>query len=306
MDFRLIIFSIIFSFLIITSTAYAQVLNSDSLQKSVKVEIDSIGAIHVTHVIKRSGEPHPIDLIMGTMTNLTVKDPKSNDLQYGIIDENTFMIFPSKDDVIIEYDLSNVLTFENNFWLWDFLYLESTSFYFPEGVDLVFVDDKPAFIGDKKGIICHGCQMKLEYSLNEPKFLREVIVPDEKYLIEFRTWDEVTNFNFNKDLGRINFKVNEDYSFVTTAIPMNLISGPYSVLLDNQKILFHKFNENGTHIWLNMRPQHSGEISVLGTVIPDFSNDNPNQLGELSIEYLAVIVVGIGVLIAVIIFKRKK
>jgi len=305
MDFRFLIFSIIFSFVIITPLAYAQILDENSMQKSVKVEINSEGEIHVTHEVRASNIPHQIDLIKGKINNLTIEDPEGNELQFGVINENSIMIFPSKENVTIEYDLSDVLSIENNFWLWDFLYLESTSFYFPEGVDLVFVDDKPAFLGNKKGIICHGCQMKLEYSLNEPKFIKEVKINDEKYPVEFRTWTDVNNFYFDKDIGGLNLQINEDNSFVTTTIPKKLISGPYSVLLDNQKIIFHKYYENATHVWLNVRPQHSGEISILGTVIPDF-NDDQNQLGEFSVEYLAIIFVGIGIAIAMIFLKRKK
>ena len=306
MDFKFIIFSIIFSLVIITPLAYAQNLDENSIQKSVKVEINSEGEIHVTHEVRASNVPHQIDLIKGTINNLTIEDPEENELQFGVINENSIMIFPSKENVTIEYDLSDVLSLDSNFWLWDFLYLESTSFYFPEGVDLVFVDDKPAFLGNKKGIICHGCQMKLEYSLNEPKVIKEIKIKDEKYSVEFRTWTDINGFNFDKDLGGLKFQVTEDNSFVTTTIPKKLISGPYSVLLDNQKIIFHKYNENATHVWLNLRPQHSGEISIIGTVIPDFSIDDQNQLGEFPVEYLAIIFVGIGIAIAMIFLKRKK
>jgi len=305
MNFRLIIFSILFSFVIITPMAYAQVLDQNSMQKSVKVVINSMQEVHVTHVIKSSDTPHQVDLIAGTISNLTIKDKQGEDLQFGTINENSVMIFPSKGEITIEYDLSNVLSQNNNFWLWDFLYLESTSFYFPEGVDLVFVDDKPAFLGDKKGIICHGCQMKLEYSLNEPKFVKEIKIQNQVFSVEFRTWSEINNFNFNKDLGGLSFQVEGDNSFVTTAIPKDLITEPYSVLLDNQKIFFHKYNQNDTHTWLNMRPQHSGEISIIGTVVPDII-DNQNKSGELPLEYLAMIFGGVAVAIIIVIFLKKK
>ena len=120
--------------------------------------------------------------------------------------------------------------------------------------------------------------------------------------MEFRTWAEINNFNFDKDLGGLKFQFEGDNSFITTTIPINLISEPFSVLLDDEKIIFHKYNENGTHVWLNMRPQHSGEITIIGTVIPDFSNVNQIQ----PVEYLTVIFVLIGITIAVVFFKRKK
>ena len=305
MNFRLIIFSIIFCFVIITPMAYGQVLDQNSMQKSVKVVINSMQEVHVTHVIKASDTPHQIDLIAGTISNLTIKDKQGESLQVVTINENSVMIFPSKTEITIEYDLSDVLSLNNNFWLWDFLYLESTSFYFPEGVDLVFVDDKPAFLADKKGIICHGCQMKLEYSLDEPKFEKEIKIQNENYSIEFRTWSKINNFSFDKDLGGLSFQVEGENSFVTTAIPKDLMSEPYNVLLDNQKIFFHKYNQSDTYVWLNMRPQHSGEILITGTVIPDII-ENQNQLGELSLEYLGIVLAGIAVGIVIIFLKKKK
>ena len=305
MNFRLIIFSVILSFVIIIPVTYGQVLDQNSAQKSVKVVINSMQEVHVTHVIKPSDTPHQLDLIVGTISNLSIKDKQGEELQIATIDENSVMIFPSKEEITIEYDLSNVLSLNNNFWLWDFLYLESTSFYFPEGVDLVFVDDKPAFLGDKKGIICHGCQMKLEYSLNEPKFVKEIKIQNENYSIEFRTWSKINNFNFNKDLGGLSFQVEGDNSFVTIAIPKDLISEPYSVLLDNQKIFFHKYNQNDTHTWISIRPQHSGEVSIIGTVIPDLI-DNESQLDGFPLEYLVMIFGGVVIVIVIILLKRKK
>jgi hypothetical protein len=305
MRFNFTVFLIILACVVVTPLSYAQVLNENSMQKSVKVMINSDGDVHVTHVIKSSNSPHQVDLIKGTISDLTVKDQRGNEIQFAMIDENSLIIFSSKSEVIIDYNLSDVLSFENNVWSWNFLYLESTSFYFPDGVDLVFVDDKPAFLADKKGIICHGCQMKLEFLLDEPEFIKEVNIQNEKLPVEFKTWAEINNFNFDRELG-LNFQVNDDNSFVTTVIPIKLISGPYNVLLDNQKIIFHKYNENGTHVWLNMRPQNAGEILINGTINSDFRIDDKNQLGEFPIEYLGVIFAGIASLIAVIYLKRKK
>jgi len=305
MDFRLIAILVIFSVVIIIPAAYGQNLNENSLQKSVKVNINSNGQAHVIHIIKSSNSPHQIELIPGTITNLNVKDKNGNGIQFGEISENSIMLLPSNEEITIEYDLSDVMSYNDNFWLWDFLYLESTSFYFPEGVDLVFVDDKPAFLADKKGIICHGCQMKLEYSLNEPKFYQELKINDEKYKIQFRTWDEIKNLSLDKELGGLTFHVQYNDSFVTTGIPKNLIISPFNVFLDDEKIFFHKFNENSTYVWLNMRPEHSGEISITGTIIPDLSNYDQSSI-QFPIEFAIVIIAGIGIAIALIFIKRKK
>jgi len=121
MDFRLIAILVIFSVVIIIPAAYGQNLNENSLQKSVKVNINSNGQAHVIHIIKSSNSPHQIELIPGTITNLNVKDKNGNGIQFGEISENSIMLLPSNEEITIEYDLSDVMSYNDNFWLWDFL-----------------------------------------------------------------------------------------------------------------------------------------------------------------------------------------
>ena len=305
MNFYSVIFLIIFSVIIIIPTANAQISNEESKQKSIEVTINSTGEVHVIHVISRSNSPGQIDLIDGTVTNLTVKDQEGNEMQYAKIGDNdTLMIFPSNEEIIVEYDLADELILKDNVWTLDFLYLESTSFLFPNEVDLIFVNGKPVLLGEKKGIKCHGCQMMLEYSLNEPKKIEKLNLQDDKYLIEIRTWAEINQFEFNQELGRLGFEVIGENEFVTAIIPIDFLSEPYQVFLDGEKIFFHDYINNGTHVWLNMRPQNSGEVSITGTVSPDIEISAED---DFSVEYVIVgiIIVGI-VIIGVFFFKRKK
>ena len=305
MNFYSVIFLIIFSVIIIIPTANAQISNEELKQKSIEVTINSTGEVHVIHVISRSNSPGQINLIDGTVTNLTVKDQEGNEMQYAKIGDNdTLMIFPSNEEIIVEYDLADELILKDNVWTLDFLYLESTSFLFPNEVDLIFVNGKPVLLGEKKGIKCHGCQMMLEYSLNEPKKIEKLNLQDDEYLIEIRTWAEINQFEFNQELGRLGFEVIGENEFVTTIIPIDFLSEPYQVFLDGEKIFFHDYINNGTHVWLNMRPQNSGEVSITGTVSPDIEISAED---EFSVEYVIVgiIIVGI-VIIGVFFFKRKK
>ena len=248
--------------------------------------------------------PHQLDLINGTISNLTVKDQEGNDMQYGTIDDETIMILPSKKDLVVEYDLADGLILKDNVWTWDFLYLESTSFIFPDQVDLIFVNDRPAYLGDKNGIKCHGCQMILEYSIDEPKLFEKIKTQDKDILIEFRTWAEINQFSFDSVSERINFEVSSENDIITTIVPVDFLSEPYQVFLEGEKIYFHEYINNGTHVWLNMRPQTSGEVSITGTLSPDIVIPSEN---EFSVEYVVVGIIIIGaVIIGVFFFKRKK
>ena len=306
MNCQFIVFSIIVSLLIIIPAAYAQVFEEQSKQRSIEVLINSLGEVHVKHVVDGLGFPNQIDLIEGKIVNLTVKDQEGNKIQHSMIGNNDgLIIFPSKEDVIVEYDLLDELTLKDNIWTMDFIYLKSTSFLFPD-VDLIFVNEKPVYLGEKKGIMCHGCQMKLEYSMNEPKLYENVKIQDNEYLIEIRTWAEINQFNFDPGLGEISFELKGENAFVTTIIPIDFLSEPYQVFLDGEKILFHNYINNGTHVWLNMRPQNSGDISITGTVITDFGEIEIPAEDKFPVEYVIVsIIIGI-VVIGIFFFKRKK
>ena len=302
MKYQIILFSIIFSIAIFIPTAHAQI-NPDSLQKSIQVEIDSSGNVFVTHEIKKQNSPQQLDLLDGTVTNLTVTNEDGEDIEFGTINENSIMILPSNEEVIVSYELEDVLVLEDNLWTWNVLYLQSTSFIFPEEANLIFVNDKPVLLGDKPGIMCHGCQMKLEYSLDQKKSIESIKNQNDEYKIEIITWAEIDNFSFDKDVG-MTFEIEGDNDFVSVIIPKNFLIKPYQVLFNDEKIQFSSYIENSTHNWLNIRPESSGQISISGVIIPDFSE---NKTDSIPIEYL----IGIGVAIAIgvgigIIFVKKK
>ena len=50
----------------------------------------------------------------------------------------------------------------------------------PKEADLVFVNQKPVLFDEKKAFACHGCQMLLEYSINEPRIIKQVNWEDER------------------------------------------------------------------------------------------------------------------------------
>ncbi len=53
------------------------------------------------------------------------------------------LIQPSAENSVIEYDLDQVLLQIDDVWTWNFRYLQSTSFIFPEEVDLSFREMAP-------------------------------------------------------------------------------------------------------------------------------------------------------------------
>jgi len=299
----IIIFAIIVAIIIIPQ-ANAQIPGQNSEQKSVEIKVGLMGEMKVKHVIKEMLDlPYQLDLLNGTKSNLTVKNQEGIDVQYGTIGEgNSIMILPSRDETIVEYTVEDELILKDNLWTLDFFYLQSTSVIFPEEVDLVYVNNQPAFLGEKNGILCHGCKMILEYSFNEPKIFENIQIQENEFLIEIRTWGNVDQFSFEPSKG-IGFEVIEDNKFVTVTIPVDFLSKPYQVFLDEEKIRYHQFPINETHYGINVRPQNSGEISITGTLVPEIKLSLEESFGPVII-IIGVIIIGVAA--SIFFLKRKK
>lgn len=262
-----------------------------ALQRSVEVTINSSVDVHVKHVIASSNIPKQIDLIPGTVSNLSVTNEQSEEKQFSVIGDNEgVLILSSQGLSIVEYDLDEVLYQKNNVWTWDFLYLHVTSFILPEEADLIFLNGNAVYLDKSKGIACHGCQITLEYSINEPKILKNVKWEDKEFEVEIRSHFDIENFVFNQPTKSISFYVSEKNGYINTIIPLELLWEPYSIFLNDEKMSFDKVNNNGTHVWLSMKPDATGEIIIIGTtVIPEFPIIAPLAIGFLMILVIPLI-----------------
>jgi len=245
MNTKIFGFLVILLIISIIPVADAQVsLAEKATQKSVEVIINSVGEVHIKHVIASSNVPKQVELIDGTVSNLSVTNEEGVEKQVNVIGDNYgVLILPSRGNSIIEYSLDDVLSQKDNVWIWSFRYLESTSFIFPEEVDLLFTNNRPVNLGEKKGIACHGCQMIIEYSINEPKIFKNVKWENNEFVVEIRSHSNIDKFVFDQPTKSITFDVSEENRFVTTIIPLELLWEPYSVFLDDEKILYHKFSK---------------------------------------------------------------
>jgi hypothetical protein len=286
MNSKIFGFLVVLLIISIIPTIDAQIsFGEKAAQKSIEIVINSSGDVHVKHVVSPANIPKQIELIYGTVSNLSVADEQGEEKQFSVIGDNTgLLILPSSNKSIVEYDLEHAISQKNNVWTWSFRYLETTSFILPEEVDLIFVNEKPVFLDEKKGITCHGCQMILEYSINEPKTFQNIKWEDKEFLVEIKSHSDIDEFVFDQPSKSITFDVFEKNRFVTTIIPLELLWGPYAVFLDDEKIYFHEYINNGTHVWINMKPETAGEVTIIGTtVVPEFPIIAPLAIGFLMI-----------------------
>ncbi len=275
--------------MLISNVAMAQEISFGEKAEHIFVEvtISEMGEIQVQHKIKASKVPVEVKTIQGTVSNIEVSDEEGNEVQHAVsADYRSVVVLPSDKPVYIDYDLDGVLKLDNHVWRWDFRYLESTNFIFPKNLDLVFVDDRPIRISDQKGIKCHGCEMILEYVIDEPVIDKNVRWEQQEFLVQIKTLSEIEAFEFNQPQKTLSFEIKDPEKFVTVIIPLELLWNPYQVFLDDKKILDHEYIANDTHIWLNVKPKSSGTLEIIGTtVVPEF----PVLLPLLGIVITAVI-----------------
>jgi len=262
--------------------AFAQFsIGSPAEQISVEITVGSDGDAHVIHLIKQSNTAVQVDTISGTVQNLDVKGVSGGDVQHGIIGDNMGVsIFLTRENVVVEYDLDDVLFFDKDVWVWAYNYPVVTTFYFPDGVDLVFINTRPIDIGTSEGIKCHGCNAKLQFAIDEPVVINEVKWEDQKFDVLIRTSAGINSFNFNQPSKSLSFDINTAQRFVTLILPLELLWNPYEVYLNDEKIIKHEFSQNSTHVWLNIRPDTTGTVQIVGTsVVPEFPMLLPFVLG---------------------------
>lgn len=282
---------IITSFLILSLILIFPQVNAQSEsfaladQKSVQITIDIEGNVEVAHQIKDSTEPRELIFVNGIVSNLEFIDKFGRSEPGEVVKgAETIVILPNQGELFVKYDLSDALLLKKNIWTLNYSYFETTTFTMPKEVNFFFVNERPVVLEEKKGFNCHGCTIILEYSIGEPVNHAFVNWENKEYVVEVKTFAEVEKFEFDQPAKKISFKINDSNQFVTTIIPLELLWGPYAVFLDDEKIYFHEYINNGTHAWVNIKPNTVGEVSIIGTtVVPEFPIIAPLAIGFLII-----------------------
>lgn len=289
---RIILVLIIFSVISLVPQAFGQVsFGAPAQHDSLKITIEENGDVHVIHVLKKNTKNIQLSLIPGTVENIIVKDVNDNAVQYAESGNDIITLFPPKTNIIIEYDLKDVLFLKNGVWTWEYLYAKSdfSEFILPDKVDLAFANDRPVHIMTADGLRCHGCQMVLEYIIDEPIIENEIEWEGHKFLVFIRTLEEIKSLNFDQPSRSLSFETSDENRFITLVIPLELLWNPYDVYLDGEKIFKHEFSKNSTHVWLNIRPEAAGTIEIIGiSAIPEFSVLFPLTIGITMAVFLSV------------------
>lgn len=272
----------VISIISITPQAFSQLsLGTPAEHVSIRVTIEENGDVHVVHVVKKSNERVQVELLPGKVENLQVVDGARNEIQHAISENSIITLFPPEVNFGVEYDLKDALTLTDGVWTWDFLYTKSINgveFYFPDKVDLIYANERPVRIVDAEGLRCHGCDMFLEYVIDEPVIFN-VEWEEQKFPVLVWTVDKIDSLNFEQPSRNLSFETTGDKK-ITLVIPLELLWNPYEVYLEDEKIPKREFFQNETHVWLNINPKTAGTLEIIGiSAIPEFSLLLPLVLG---------------------------
>jgi len=289
MNQKIISAIIIFSLIIVVPTAYGQLtLGSEAKQELIEVKISPTGEINVKHIVSPSNMPTSVTLFEGEIKKLIVTNDSGEEINSGTANDVkgnlSVMVLPSKQSTTIEYNLEN-MNLENNLFVTEISYQKKFSVLFDESIKLIFVNNNAIFFDNKKGIsINGGGNTEIKFYNEELKIIKEVIWEENKFDVEIITDSEIKDFNFNQPEKSLSFQVNDENKFVTITMSEELLGGPYVTLLDDDKIKYTKFVRDGGIVSLNIKPETTGQVTIIGTtVIPEFSMFIPLIMGFIII-----------------------
>ena len=239
--------------------------------EDIKVRIDENGTAHVTHYVKgNSAVAIQVITVKGNMTNFSVMDKDGNSVQYfSVATAQKSVLFPptSRNMTLIQYDLTNVVSQINGVWEWNYYTPTDTTFtdfYFPKGVDMIWANDRPVYLGEQ-GLRQHGDGMTLEYIINEPVISQNIQWTDKNFIVGIRTLSDVGQYAFDQSIKSYAFDINKANTHVIVVMPQELLWGPYEIKLNGNGTLYTVFHNNGTHVWIGLTPPKTGTIQLTGT-----------------------------------------
>ncbi len=260
-----------------TTAAFGQASMGGLPNEDIKVSIDANGTAHVVHQVQGNAtSPIHVETISGNLTNFSVTDQFNNSVQYSTISQKpmSILLLPTQRNVtLIKYDIPNAVSDDNGVWHWDY-YAPSdavfTDFYFPKGVDMIWAQDRPVYLGDKAGLRQVGNGMHLSYIINEPETVQTVQWQGQTFNVGIRTLANVGSSAFDQSSKAYAFNIDKP-DYVTVIMPKALLWGPYQATMNTNHTLANLAHDNGTYAWIGMKPSQNGTLQITGTTaIPEF------------------------------------
>ena len=270
-----------------------QLRGETASQKSISITIGT-GAdgldMHVRHILNPSDTKTilrlvdsgslsgKINIISSSMADTTtIAEPADQMAQINgtLVPETngTITVIPPLDaEAAVEYVITDAIsTSAGGIHTVQYTYPHTTLVIIPKDTETVFVNGRLIDLGSKQKIACHGCSMTLEYAVKTApnnggdKTYYAQIKNDVSFPIHVASRPDTSGLEFNVTSGEIMLHTDSAAGpqFVTMTIPAQMMTGPFTVSLDEQKILYQD-SANDTHSTIVMRLESGGIITVEG------------------------------------------
>jgi hypothetical protein len=321
MNNQIYLIVLVLALITVIPTASAQLtLGVEANQKLIEVELNKSEIVNLKHVIAASSMPVSVSLFDGVIPeSLVVTNENDDEKEFALANDGkgniSITIFPSKSDIIIEYDLEDASTFYENLWTIRIGYSETFSILFSEEIDLIFLNNNIIQLENKNGIsINGGGNALIQYYDKIPKITEEIRWMEDKFNVEIISNSEIDEFNFDQASKSINFQINQKNKFVTVTMEEELLGVPYVILLNDEQIKYTKSVSKENYVSLSMKPQAVGEIMISNS---EYSNDltkitsnDTLPVESISNDYFIWLVFGgiliIVIIVAIIIMRKIK
>ena len=270
------IFGILTTIIIITTMpfAFADIEFDQEVKQDIKIEIGKDANVHVIHEISDFGQNSAkLEFLDGTRSNFDIvcalSCPYEFDNPEQIFEESNYMVFSQypafQDDLIVEYDLENVIELNNGLWKWEFSSQQNPDFYFDESIDMIFFDGTAIDLTLKKGFACSGiCSMDLEF-FDEDETLS---VTSFDSGVSIQSDDKISNFIINDNT--ISFDTNKERQLVLIDIPREMIGDvdfnvyitEPGIIPDDEDRLLKQLVQNVETITIVLRSTIAGSVLI--------------------------------------------
>ncbi len=256
-----------------SSAAFAQEIQfGDPATQELSLKISENGDVHVIHEIQSSRNTQQVEFLSPDFENFTIINDEGDEPEYAESggEKPGIVLFPTRDDVTMEYDVKGIIQNKGGLWTWDFVYLANSSFFLPDGVRLFYVNDSLVDLKDQEGFRCHGCQVMLQYELEPTIITKTIQWEDKKFDVKIITQQDIS-LKLDQPNKKLSFEVDEANQFVTLIIPQDLLWSPYEVLLNDKPIKKQERMGEDNLVWLHLKPNETGTIEIIGvSVVPEF------------------------------------
>ena len=270
------IFGILTIIVIITTMpfAFADIAFDQEVKQNIKIEIGKDANVHVIHEIADFGQNSAkLEFLDGTRSNFeivcTLSCPYEFDNPEQIFEESNYMVFSQypafQTNLIVEYDLENVIELNNGLWKWEFSSKHNPNFYFDESIDLIFFDGTAIDLTLNKGFACSGyCNMDLEFfdedeTLSVTSFDGGVSIQSDDKISNFVINDNTISFDTNKERQLVLIDITRE---MIGDVNFNVYITEPGIIPDDEDRLKKQLVQNVETITIVLRSNIAGSVLV--------------------------------------------